>query len=610
MKKFKYLIYSIFFVVILTGCSVSLAADVTPPPNLAQPQLPVSHPTPIPVVLPMIQPDIQNGAKIYVEKCLACHGESGMGDGVQSSQLPNPVTPIGDFSIARNSKPIDWYQIITIGNFEKFMPGFQSLNDRERWDVTSYVLTLSLSEDLIKVGEIVFNENCSECHTNEKLPLENARKMADFSISDIQDIIDFGIDPDMPGFSDQLSTEENLAAAIYIRYLGFNSGSREVVENTSSSSQQEVGEEEAPIISDVTTFNIIGEIQNIEEIPSNLEVTLAGYDGMNQVIQMTTEVQEDGSYHFMDLDKVSGRVYQTSLVIDGIQHTSEVVHDPIIDNSGNYRLPISLRKISTDNSALYAERIHVFFDFVEENTIQVVEMFVIQNPTDSVIVPADSSTPVINFKLPSDSQNLQFEQGMMGVDYIEQPGGFGVMDSFGANSSVQVLFAYELPYSKSLDLDIHLPLPVNASIFMIPSDLVKFSSDQLAFSGERDVQGMRIQTYTSGSMNSDSSINVNLSGKIKQNTQIIQDSNSVSIIIGSLSLVLALGFAFFFIRKKNTIEAELKDIPLEEEDLDSLLDAVIALDDAFHSGEIPENAYHNRRKELTDQIKRIQNSEE
>ncbi|HSM24420.1 MAG TPA: c-type cytochrome [Anaerolineaceae bacterium] len=609
MKKIKYVIYSIFVVIILAGCSVSLAADVTPPPNLVQPQPPISQPTSIPVVLPMIQPDIQNGAQIYDEKCAACHGETGMGDGVQSSQLPNPVTPIGDFSIARISKPIDWYHIITIGNFEKFMPGFQSLNDRERWDVTSYVLTLSLSEDLIKVGEIVFDENCAECHTNEKLPLENASKMADFSISDIQDIVDLGINPDMPGFSDSLSSEENLAVSIYVRYLGFNSGTREVIDSESTQSQQVIEEEQEPANSDATTFNIIGEIQNIEEIPTNLEVSLAGYDGMDPVLQLTTNIKEDGSYQFVELEKVSGRVYQTSLVIDGIQHTSEVVHDPIIDNSGNFELPIVLRKISTDNSALYAERMHVFFDFLAEDSVQVVEMFVIENPTDAVIVPADSLTPVIEFKLPPESQNLQFEQGMIGVDYIELSDGFGVMDSFNANSSVQVLFAYELPYSKSLDLDIHLPLPVNASIFMIPSDLVKFSSNQLAFSGERDVQGMRIQTYTSGALISDSSININLSGKIKQNTQLIQNSNSISIIIGSLGLVLALGFAFYFIRKKNTSGTESDSLPLEE-DVESLLDAVIALDDAFQSGEIPEDAYQNRRKELTEQIKRIQNPEE
>jgi hypothetical protein len=47
----------------------------------------------------------------------------------------------------------------------------------------------------------------------------------------------------------------------------------------------------------------------------------------------------------------------------------------------------------------------------------------------------------------------------------------------------------------------------------------------------------------------------------------------------------------------------------EEEDLESLLDAVIALDDAFQSGEIPESAYYNRRNELTKLIKMKQDTE-
>ena len=47
-----------------------------------------------------------------------------------------------------------------------------------------------------------------------------------------------------------------------------------------------------------------------------------------------------------------------------------------------------------------------------------------------------------------------------------------------------------------------------------------------------------------------------------------------------------------------------------DDDVESLMDAVIALDDAFKSGEIPEKAYKNRRNELINQIKNLKKSEE
>jgi hypothetical protein len=183
------------------------------------------------------------------------------------------------------------------------------------------------------------------------------------------------------------------------------------------------------------------------------------------------------------------------------------------------------------------------------------------------------------------------------------------MQSFGANSSVQILYAFELPYEKSLELEIQLPLLVNASIFMLPANTVKFSSDQLVFSGERDIQGMNIQTYSGGVMEPESSIKMNLSGKVKDNVSIIQSGNTTSLIIGGSVLLIAIFGAVFYLRKKMKVNEVVDDIESEEEELESLLDAVIALDDAFQSGEIPESAYHNRRNELTRLIKMKQSSE-
>jgi hypothetical protein len=309
------------------------------------------------------------------------------------------------------------------------------------------------------------------------------------------------------------------------------------------------------------------------------------------------------------LENVSGRIYQATTVIDGIQHTSEVLHDPVIDDKGNVELPILITKTSTDSSVLFAERMHVFFDFTDENTLQIVEMYVIQNPSDGVIIPKDDTNPVIRFELPSGAKNLQFEGGIIGREFIELEDGFGSMQPIGVNASTQILFAFELPYEKSLDLDFELPLMVNASIFMLPSDVVKFSSDQLAFSGARDVQGMNIQTYSGGSMEAGSTIHTNLSGKIKTSTAIVQSGDTTSLIIGGSVLLVAILVVIFYFRKKLTKDEAIEDQDPSEEDLDSLVDAVIALDDAFQSGEIPEVAYHNRRNELTNLIKLKQNTE-
>jgi len=611
MKKSQIkIIFAIFVLTLLSGCSISLAADITPPPNLVQPApILTQAPSSSTVVLPMVEPDIQNGKSIFSQKCVACHGETGMGDGPQSGQLPNPVTPLGDLFIANNAKPIDWYRVVTIGNFEKFMPGFQSLSDRERWDVTAYALTLSLSKENIELGEQIFNQNCVECHTEENFPLQNASAMAEKSLSDIMAVISEGIGSEMPGFSDVIDGDQQLAVASYVRYLGFeaNEGNSEI--QAGGSEQDDNSSETPPAVINISSFSIVGKLSNLENLSNGLTVSLTAYDGMELAFQLDSPVDGDGSYQFVDLEYVDGRIYQASVVIDGIQHTSDVLHDLTLDDNGIVELPIEIKKTSTDASSLYAERMHVFFDFIAENTIQVVEMYVIQNPTDSVIVPKDDQTPLVKFKLPEGAQNLQFENGLLGREFIQLEDGFGVMQAFGANASVQVLYAFELPYEKSLDLEIELPFLVNASIFMIPANTAKFSSEQLSFSGERDIQGMKIQTYSGGVMNANESISMNLSGKIKDEVSVVQNSNSTSLIIGGSVFLLAILLAIFYFRSKLKTQVAELDESIDD-DVESLMDAVIALDDAFKSGEIPEKAYKNRRNELINQIKNLKKSEE
>ena len=149
-----------------TAC-YSLAEDVTPPPGYEYQSQVLSSPTDElteVVYYPLVPPDPVEGAAIYAEKCTACHGQQGLGDGPQANQLPNPVAPIGDPALARQSKPNEWYRIITDGNIERYMPPFVSLTERQRWDVVAYVYTLGSSSAQDKLGHELYQENCAACH--------------------------------------------------------------------------------------------------------------------------------------------------------------------------------------------------------------------------------------------------------------------------------------------------------------------------------------------------------------------------------------------------------------------------------------------------------------
>ncbi len=78
---------------LISGCS--LAGDITPPPALATAQMASSAElqTPAPLIPPATQPDLAAGAVIYAEKCVACHGLQGLGDGELAEGLAFEPAP-------------------------------------------------------------------------------------------------------------------------------------------------------------------------------------------------------------------------------------------------------------------------------------------------------------------------------------------------------------------------------------------------------------------------------------------------------------------------------------------------------------------------------------
>jgi len=344
-------------------------------------------------------------------------------------------------------------------------------------------------------------------------------------------------------------------------------------------------------------------VNGLDKLPDELIVTLKVYDTMNLISQVDEKTDSNGSFAFKDVALENGQVYQLITIVDGIEYSSDVLHNPEIDSKGEVDLPINITTTTTDNSNLFAERLHVFFDFIDENTIQIVELFVINNPTNQVVISESNLKPIIQYKLPEEAQNLQFEQGEIGARYIETDEGFGDLQQFDANSSTQFLFAYEIPYKREKEILIDLPLPVKAAVFMLPTNSVQLESSMLNFDGNRTVQGMDIQTYSSNNLVDQNEIVIKLTGKIKIVSQ-KEDNSLISILIGASVFVIAVLLAFIWLRKRNK-KLEIVENNEQEDDLEALLDAVIALDDANKNGEIPEIAYQSRRNELIQRIKTI-----
>jgi cbb3-type cytochrome c oxidase subunit III len=184
----------------------------------------------------MVAPNPANGATIYAEKCVPCHGSSGQGDGPQAVDLPNPVAALGSPDVARKATPASWYNQVTKGNLQRFMPPFNSLSDRERWDVVAYSFSLSIPQETLSQGEMLYAANCAGCHgekgqgdgpqaTGLAMPptaFTDQARMSQKTTADFYTAITDGVPPAMPAFESHLNEQDRWALADYLRMIPFS----------------------------------------------------------------------------------------------------------------------------------------------------------------------------------------------------------------------------------------------------------------------------------------------------------------------------------------------------------------------------------------------------
>lgn len=625
LRRMVFPLAALGLLVLLSACTLSLAEDVTPPPDYVAPvqeQQPVASST----IFPLVPMDPAQGAPIFAEKCAPCHGPQGKGDGAQASRLPLPVPAIGTPELARSARPVDWFTVVSQGRIEKMMPGFSgSLNDRQRWDVVAYVFSLSAPAETVKQGEAIFVEKCQSCHgENGKggtaAAFNDPAALVQNSDQELFQVIGQGNAKGMPLFSDQLDEAQIWAVSSYLRSLGYAAVSAPV--ESASATQAVQGTPASPAETALATPAVTPGEQRIavrgkvvhasgDVLPADAQVTLVGYDGMQPALSIKTPLKADGSYAFEDVPLADGRVFMATFEFQKTVFNSDILHGTDIKPGQPADLPIMVYASTQDISALSADRMHLFFDFTKPDFVQVVELFIISNGGDRVVAPAEDGKPALQFELPQGAVNLQFQDGELGGRYVQTEKGFGDTQPIAPGSGqYQVLFAYDLPYTRKLELSIPLPLNVDAAVAMIPVDGVKLQSSQLTDMGERAVQGAQLHLYSASQLQAGQNLQISLSGKASSGAQLSPTSNtSLAIGIGALGFAFIVAGVWIYRRRAGrAVEPAEAALPQAETAAD-LMDQIAALDDLYQAGELSEDAYQTRRPQLKARLKALLENE-
>lgn len=639
MKKHTSLLLMISLILVLgaSACSLSLAQDVTPPPGY---QAPVYEDAEVLTgAFPAAVPDPAAGKAIYQEKCLPCHGETGMGDGPDASGLPNPVAQIGNPAVANLSTPLAWYTVTMEGNLDRFMPPFSgSLDDQDVWNVLSYVYSLGTDADVLAEGETLYAQTCATCHgtgAGDAIPgatdHRDAEVMVQFAMDDLVQKIATGNGNTDHVFSTVLDADQQQAVAYYVRSLVFPyAGETAVAESTpeptaepvdtgedaATPTEQGDGEEgtsvgeETPAPTAAAEDTGLGRITGVVtngsggELPEGLEVTLEVYENFELSDTQTTAVDADGSYAFEDIEINPDFIYLTMVELYDTFFPSnffmgEQPEDNVID------LPITIYDISNDASALVVSRLHVFFQLVDEDTIQVIHQVSISNLSNAVVLPGDDDAPLLNFTLPEGATNLIFQTGTIGSPYIQTADGFADPSSvLPGDSTYEGLFAYELPYDRKLEWTLPLDMPTDIAVVFVQGENAKVTSDTLTSSGSEALDTDVYQVYVADSLQAGDELSLTISGSLTGGSGLVSD-NLLSIVLGVVGLALAGYGAWRFFRPTEDV---YEDVELD--DSEALIEEIVALDEAYEAGEIEEADYLSRREGLKAELRQLLDEDE
>ncbi|NPV56283.1 MAG: c-type cytochrome [Anaerolineae bacterium] len=599
----------LFATVALTGCELSFAGDITPPPN-ASPRV-TQSPAMVSAVYPIVAPDLATGQAIYTEKCAPCHGESGGGDGPSASGLPNPPTALSSAQIARVAAPADWFAIISQGNLERFMPRFSdSLTDRDIWDVVAYTFSLSAPLESLPSAATTYQAYCETCHGSDgsgngpraaslAVPLpdwRDASQLTNKSLEYLYTLTSQGNANNMPGFADELTDDQLWMMSVYIRTFALGVPAVLVDGDVP-------GADTPP---QPGTFNLTGRLENASggNLLANMPVKLQMLDAMQVTQTLETTAETDGSYHFNNLELAEGRVFLVSTEYQQMTFHADPLQAADIRPGDEARLPLRVYETSSDPSALVVDRLHIFLENAGAGALQVVELYLISNTSKTVILPSAPGQTIIDFSLPSGAANLQFEDGVLGERFLETANGFGDTQMvFPGEQQLQVLFAYEIPFERKSTLAISTPLLTRSVIVAVPNGVVKLQSPQLTFTGGRSIQGSTINTYEASMMNAGTNIQMQMSSPLRNPIAGLAGNQLASGLLSAGIFLLVIGAAGLFLKRQRT--AQDPGGKVDPVNQDSLLDEILALDDLYQAGNIPLDAYQQRRAELMDLLHEI-----
>ena len=595
-SAFRFVIPGLSAALVLTGCTMT-----------GRPTLPVEvllTPAAMPTAVadgesaPLRPPDVFVGSAIYDEKCAACHGIKGEGDGPSAAQIKAQGRAVASLvapARVRAVRPSEWHDVITNGRIQNLMPPFRgSLSAQDRWDVQAYLWALATTPETLQAGEQLYQAQCAACHGARgetpvgdgemRRALNDPRFLAARSLLDISSLMLAGD----PHAALALDETQRFQIADFVRSLGYRYADPAAIR-----AAEAIGE-------GVINLRAINGTPNGAPI-RNLPVTLRVYDTTGEVLSRTATLDEGGFVSFENLPTRPDYFYQAELDYSGGRFYAAPAQFPVAGASLiSDILPVF--ETTTDASAISIGEMHVFVQDVSEGAVTIVEYYLFDNASDRAYIgdagPAGRRR-TLKLSVPQDAQNLRFDGLGLGRRFFQEDDVIYDSDVVAPGQrAAQVVMLYELPYRHSRAFERKLFYPTQRADVIVP----EITGPGTPFTVTGRVINEGLQRMRSGNLYvfaSDRPLRAGEAFQFELRGQPlgapVPGSDAREIAFGLIAFGLAIGLAYVVARRARTHRPAPASIPQRRK---LLMRQIADLDDKFALGEVEEQAYRRRREQL------------
>jgi hypothetical protein len=325
--------------------------------------------------------------------------------------------------------------------------------------------------------------------------------------------------------------------------------------------------------------------------------------GPQETGSFETTVNADGTFIFENIELAENQIYIAEVDVDGLNYQSEFA----VVEAGMTELtlpPIVVFATTEDFSALRIDSVQIFFDFANADTVQIFAVYSITNTSDKTIIINMGDEQVIPFiASPEGAEGLGYEATQETAPFVPTDKGFAMPPS---ETPYGLIAFASVPKEKEIAISQPARLPIGSITLFLPGGL-EAKGKTLTDKGLQTMETMNFHVYSASGLKKDESIDFTLTGE-PQTTAVnpdITQNKTLLIGIGAFGVVLILAGAWMYMKDRNKREEEVDDEDGDEfDDPESLMDAIIALDDLHRAGKLSDEAYQQRRNELKNALKR------